>query len=550
MGQRGILRLVGDSSEDKTCLVNYAECAIPLGEVDYQPPYGWESYYSIGYDYALETGCQLQNFSLTVNRTDQNPAIPPFTCQKFNPNANNGVVEFQYGMDKDETSYYSIFRMYNERPGYFEDRTEKDLQMGAWGGDGTVNDPQNNQYLAYWNAWGDDPVAGDQNGPPTPKNKFYVGWYQEGGDFFDQMYYHNKGSKPGIFAIDCKNNYSDVLIKSNLSDGSEYCYYKDQNAANFGLLGADVVNGGSNGSFSHAESASKSSDDQQDDPNSPPQSQSGPNNGEYIPGFQFKVVKPQEGEQQADTAFLIGLHKDVPEMAPYMNADFYTPNNYGHARFGYSALDSNFFRMGPNDVTTYFTVEMGGTLAEKQFIWAYDFFNQNMAWNLKNESKFHMWTEEGNMLWLSVPTITAGAGEASIWAHDLEELNLLWGRRMDGKLQLYSQAGDYIAHYVKDEASFWYAPAGGTGPSAGSANCKFSSKENRFQVWDTASSVYIDLDIDDLIDVAPTNAKFRELCAGAKTVKGRDGKSVKVLATDSFDTGGVCAISYGNPFLN
>jgi hypothetical protein len=37
-----------------------------------------------------------------------------------------------------------------------------------------------------------------------------------------------------------------------------------------------------------------------------------------------------------------------------------------------------------------------------------------------------MWTEEGNMLWLSVPTITAGAGEASIWAHDLEELNLPW----------------------------------------------------------------------------------------------------------------------------
>lgn len=548
MGQRGILRLVGNDAEDKTCLVNYAECSIPLPEVDYQPPYGWESYYSIGYDYALETGCQLQNFSLTVDRTTQNSAVPPFTCNKFNPNANNGVVEFQYGMDKDETSYYSIFRMYNERPGYFEDRTEKDLQMGAWGGDGTVDNPQNNQYLAYWNAWGDEPVAGDQNGPPTPKNKFYVGWYQEGGDFFDQMYYHNKGNKPGIFAIDCKNNYSDVLIKSNLSDGSEYCYYQDQNAPNFGLLGADVVNGGSNGTFSHAVSASESSDDQQDDPNSPPQNQTGPDGGS-IPGFQFKVVKPQDDQEQANVAFLIGLHKDVPEMAPYMNADFYTPNNYGHARFGYDPTDSNFFRMGPNDVTTYFTVEMGGFIPDKQFIWAYDYYNQSMAWNLKNESKFHMWTEEGNMLWLSVPTITAGAGEASIWAHDLEELNLLWGRRMDGKLQLYSQAGDYIAHYIKEEASFWYAPAGGTGPGAGTANCKFSSKENRFQVWEDTQGIYIDLDIEDLSPVAPANAKFRKVCAGGKAAKGTDGRDVYVLATSEFDAGAICAISYGDPFL-
>lgn len=549
MGQRGILRLVGGDAEDKTCLVNYAECSLQQPDTNYSPPYGWESYYSVGYDYALNTGCQLQNFSLTVNRKNQSPAFPPETCNKYNTTANNGVVEFQYGMDVDQSSYYSIFRMYNERPGYFEDRTEKDLQMGAWGGDGTVDNPQNNQYLAYWNAWGDKPVAGDQNGPPTPKNKLYVGWYQEGGDFFDQLYYHNKGNKPGIFAIDCKNDYSDVLIKSNLSDGSEYCYYQDQNAPNFGLLGADVVNGGSNGTFSHAESASKSSDDQQDDPNAGNQSQTGPDGGS-IPGFQFKVVKPQEDQEQADTAFLIGLHKRVPEMAPYMNADFYTPNNYGHLRLGYSPQDSNFFRMGDNQAKCYFTVEMGGFLADKQFIWGYDYYNQNMAWNLKNESKFHMWTEEGNMLWLSVPAITAGVGEASIWARDVDELNLLWGSRRDGKLQLWSQNGDYISHYIKDEASFWYAPAGGTGPSAGSANCKFSSKENRFQVWDTASSVYIDLDIDDLIDVAPTNAKFRVLCEGTKTVKGRDGKDVKVLATDSFDTGGVCAISYGNPFLN
>jgi hypothetical protein len=533
MGQRGILRLVDQNDDPQnTCLVTYQECFEPTPETinTLIRPYGNESYYSIGYDYAAETGCQLQNFSLTVSRD------PDDQCLLYTPGTNNGKMELQFSMDKDPTSYYSIFRMYNERPGYFEDRTEKDLQMGAWGGDGTAEAPTNNQYLAYWNAWGDEPQPNDQDGPPTPRNKFYVGWYEEGGEFFDQMYYHNKGNKPGIFALDCKNNYSDVLIKSNLSDGSEYCYYKDQNSANFGLLGADVVNGGSNGTYSHAVSASASSDDQEDDPPSQP-SQDG------IPGFPFQVVKPQENEQQADVAFLIGLHKDVPEMAPYMNADFYTPNNYGHARFGYDYADSNFFRMGPNDSTTYFTVEMGGTIPDKQFIWAYDYNNQNMAWNLKNESKFHMWTDKGNMLWLSVPTITAGAGEASIWAHDLNDLNLLWGRRMDGKLQLYSAKGDYIAHYVKDEASFWYAPAGQK------ANCKFSSIEDRFQVWHNSKGIYIDLAIGDLDEVAPCNAKFRKVCAGGTAAKGADGKDVYVLATSEFEVGSNCAISYGNPFL-
>jgi len=533
MGQRGVLRLVDQNDDPQdTCLVNYQECFAPTPETinTLIRPYGNESYYSIGYDYAAETGCQLQNFSLTVSRD------PDDQCLLYTPGTNNGKMELQFSMDKDPTSYYSIFRMYNERPGYFEDRTEKDLQMGAWGGDGTAEAPTNNQYLAYWNAWGDQPQTNDQDGPPTPRNKFYVGWYQKDGEFFDQMYYHNKGNKPGIFAIDCKNNYSDVLIKSNLSDGSEYCYYKDENSANFGLLGADVVNGGSNGSYSHAVSASASSDDQQDDPPSQP-SQEG------IPGFQFQVVKPQENEQQADVAFLIGLHKSVPEMEPYMNADFYTPNNYGHARFGYSDGDSNFFRMGPNSAQTYFTVEMGGFLNGKQFIWAYDYYNQNMAWNLNNEHKFHMWTEEGNMLWLSVPAITAGVGEASIWARDIDQLNLLWGSRRDGKLQLYSAQGDYIAHYVKDEASFWYAPAGEK------ANCKFSSKEDRFQVWHNSKAIYIDLAIGDLDEAAPCNAKFRKVCAGGTAAKGADGKDVYVLATSEFEVGSNCAISYGNPFL-
>jgi hypothetical protein len=536
MGQRGILRLVdqNDAAQD-TCLVNYQECFDPSPEQVVVRPYGNESYYSIGYDYAAATGCQLQNFSLTVSRD------PADTCALYTLGTNNGKMELQYSMDQDPTSYYSIFRMYNERPGYFEDRTEKDLQMGAWGGDGTAESPTNNQYLAYWNAWGDKPVAGGQAGPPTPKNKFYVGWYQEGGNFFDQMYFHNKGSKPGIFAIDCKNNYSDVLIKSNLSDGSEYCYYKDNNAPNFGLLGVAVVNAGSNGSYSHTKSNSASSNDQADDTTPP-------NDG--IPGFSFHVVKPQEGEQQADTAFLIGLHKTVPEMAPYINADFYTPANYGHLRLGYSTSDSNFFRMGPNDAMNYFTVEMAdATLPDKQFIWAYDFYSHNMAWNLENENKFHMWTENGNMIWLSVPARTAADGEASIWARDTDGYNLLWDRRKDGKLQLYSMDGDYIAHYIKDEASFWYAPVGVTGPGAGTANCKFSSKENRFQVWEDTLDIYIDLDIDDLAPIAPCNAKFRKVCAGGTAAKGVDGKDVYVLATSEFEVGSNCAISYGNPYL-
>lgn len=537
MGQRGILRLIGQDSEGQdTCLINYQECFDPAGfeaQNALKRPYGNESYYSIGYDYAAETGCQLQNFSLTVSRD------PDDTCALYTPGTNNGKMELQFSMDKDPSSYYSIFRMYNERPSYFEDRTEKDLQMGVWGGDGTAESPTNNQYLAYWNAWGDEPLPSNQNGPPNPKNKFYVGWYEQGGEFFDQMYFHNKGSKPGIFAIDCKNNYSDVLIKSNLSDGSEYCYYKDQNTPNFGLLGVAVVNAGSNGSFSHTKSASDSSNDQEDDTTPP-------NDG--IPGFNFNVVKPQETEQQADTAFLIGLHKDVDEMKDFINADFYTPANYGHARFGYSTLDSNFFRMGSNDTQTYFTVEMGGFIAEKQFIWAYDYYNHNMAWNLKNEHKFHMWTEEGNMIWLSVPTITDGVGEASIWASDIDNLNLLWGSQRNGQLEMWNLNGDYIAHYVKDEASFWYSPAGATGPGAGSANCKFSSPENRFQVWEDTLGIYIDLDIDDLASVAPATAKFRKVCAGGSAAKGVDGKDVYVLATSEFDTGGICAISYGSPF--
>lgn len=538
MGQRGILRLVDQNDEvQDTCLVTSQECydATTQDQIaGLTRPYGNESYYSIGYDYAAATGCQLQNFSLTVSRD------PGDTCALYTPGINNGKMELQYSMDQDPTSYYSIFRMYNERPGYFEDRTQKDLEMAAWGGDGTAENPTNDQYQAYWNAWGDEPVAGGQAGPPTPKNKFYVGWYQQNGSFFDQMYYHNKESKPGIFAIDCKNNYSDVLIKSNLSDGSEYCYYKDSSAPNFGLLGVAVVNAGSNGSFSHTKSNSASTNDQADDTTPP-------NDG--IPGFSFQVVKPQEGESQADTAFLIGLHKTVPEMAPYMNADFYTPNNYGHARFGYSDTDSNFFRMGPNSAQTYFTVEMGGFIAEKQFIWAYDYYNHNMAWNLKNEHKFHMWTEQGNMLWLSVPTITAGAGEASIWAYDTAGYSLLWGRQRDGKLQLYSSAGDYIAHYIENEASFWYSPAGGVGPGAGSANCKFSSNENRFQVWENALQIYIDLDIDDLASIAPCNAKFRKVCAGGTAAKGADGKDVYVLATSEFEVASNCAVSYGNPYL-
>lgn len=541
MGQRGILRLVDQNDEPQdTCLVDYQECYIPTTPeqiANLTRPYGNESFYSIGYDYARETGCALQNFSLTVTREVEGTPNPPDTCPLYTPGTNNGKMELQFSMDKDPSSYYSIFRMYNERPSYFEDRTEKDLQMGAWGGDGTVYSPTNNQYLAYWNAWGDEPVDENQSGPPKPRNKFYVGWYQEGGEFFDQMYFHNKGSKPGIFAIDCKNNYSDVLIKSNLSDASEYCYYKDSSAPNFGLLGVVVVNGGSNGSFSHTKSTSASTNDQEDDPPIPP-------NEEGIPGFSFKVTKPQEGEQQADTAFLIGLHKTVPEMAPYMNADFYTPNNYGHARFGYSDTDSNFFRMGPNSAQTYFTVEMGGFIAEKQFIWAYDYYNHNMAWNLKNEHKFHMWTEEGNMLWLSVPAITQGVGEASIWARDLDEYNLLWGSRRDGKLQLWSyNEGDYISHYIKDEASFWYAPA------EEKANCKYSSKEEKFQVWRDNDSIYIDLRPDDIKIVAPAWAKFRQVCAGGKPAKGANGKDVYVLATSEFDAGSICAISYGNPFL-
>lgn len=536
MGQRGIFRLIAADVESALPCTITSQEFIPAdkrGDTQFRRPYGWEGFLSLGYDYALETGCVLQNFSLTVSRGADE-------YDEFTPNVNDGKMELQYSMDKDSSSYYSIFRMYNKRPGYFEDRTEKDLQMGAWGGDGTAESPSNNQYLAYWNAWGDEPVDSNQAGPPTPKNKFYVGWYQQDGQYFDQMYYHNKGSKPGIFAIDCKNDYSDVLIKSNLSDGSEYCYYKDNNAPNFGLLGANVVNGGSNGSYSHAESASSSTNDQADDITSP-------NDG--IPGFSFKVVKPQDAEEQANTAFLLGLHKKVPEMAPYMNADFYTPNNYGHLRLGYDQQDSNFFRMGDNQVKSYFTVEMGGFIAEKQFIWAYDYYNHNMAWNLKNEHKFHMWTDEGNMIWLSVPAITQGVGEAAIWAYDTAGYSLLWGRRRDGQLQLYSEDGDYISHYIKDEASFWYAPAGGTGPGAGSANCKFSSKENKFQVWESTQGIYIDLDIEDLSPVAPANAKFRKVCAGGKPAKGVDGKEVYVLATSEFDAGAICAISYGDPFL-
>jgi hypothetical protein len=537
MGQRGIFRLIAADVEGTLpCTITSKEFvpADARADIVFTRPYGWESYLSLGYDYALQTGCMLQNFSLTVSRepTDQ--------YDEYTPTTNQGKMELQYSMDQDASSYYSIFRMYNERPGYFEDRTQKDLELGVWGGDGTAYNPSNNQYLAYWNAWGDEAPGETQAGPPTPKNKFYVGWYQQNGQYFDQMYYHNKGSKPGIFAIDCKNNYSDVLIKSNLSDGSVYAYYQDSNAPNFGLLGADVVNGGSNGTYSHAESASSSSDDQAGD-------STGPNDG--IPGFSFDVVKPQDAETQADTAFLIGLHKQVPEMAPYMNADLYTPNNYGHLRLGYSAGDSNFFRMGDNQAQCYFTVEMGGFLQGKQFIWAYDYYYHNMAWNLDNYAKFHMWTQEGNMIWLSVPAITAGVGEAAIWASDTDNLNLLWGSRKDGKLQLYSADGDYIAHYVKDEASFWYAPAGGTGPGAGSANCKFSSKENRFQVWESAQGIYIDLDIEDLSPVAPANAKFRKVCAGGKSAKGVDGKDVYVLATSEFDAGAICAISYGDPFI-
>lgn len=536
MGQRGIFRLISVDQEGLPCTIT-TQSFIPAadrGDTIFQRPYGWEGYLSLGYDYPLNTGCVLQNFSLTVSRepTDQ--------YDEFTPNTNNGKMELQYSMDNNPSSYYSIFRMYNERPGYFEDRTQKDLEMGVWGGDGKATAPSNNQYLGYINAWGDESPGENQAGPPTPKNKFYVGWYQQDGEYFDQMYYHNKGSKPGIFAIDCKNNYSDVLIKSNLSDGSVYAYYQDANTPNFGLLGADVVNGGSNGSYSHAESASDSSNDQAGDT-------TGPNDG--IPGFSFDVVEPQSADSQADTAFLIGLHKQVPEMAPYMNADFYTPNNYGHLRLGYSAGDSNFFRMGDNQSQCYFTVEMGGFLNDKQFIWAYDYYNHNMAWNLKNESKFHMWTNEGNMIWLSVPAITAGVGEASIWASDTDGYNLLWGRRKDGKLQLYSTDGNYIAHYIKDEASFWYSPAGGTGPGAGSANCKFSSKENRFQVWEEAQGIYIDLDIEDLSPVAPANAKFRKVCNSGKPAIGANGKEVYVLATTEFDAGAICAISYGDPFL-
>jgi hypothetical protein len=86
MGQRGILRLVGNDAQDKTCLVNYAECSLQQPDVNYNPPYGWESYYSVGYDYALNTGCQLQNFSLTVNRESQDFANPPKTCNKYNTN--------------------------------------------------------------------------------------------------------------------------------------------------------------------------------------------------------------------------------------------------------------------------------------------------------------------------------------------------------------------------------------------------------------------------------------------------------------------------------
>ena len=72
MGQRGILRLVDQNDEvQDTCLVTSQECydaTTPDQIAGLTRPYGNESYYSIGYDYAAATGCQLQNFSLTVSR--------------------------------------------------------------------------------------------------------------------------------------------------------------------------------------------------------------------------------------------------------------------------------------------------------------------------------------------------------------------------------------------------------------------------------------------------------------------------------------------------
>jgi len=103
MGQRGVLRLVDQNDDPQdTCLVNYQECFAPTPETinTLIRPYGNESYYSIGYDYAAETGCQLQNFSLTVSRD------PDDQCLLYTPGTNNGKMELQFSMDKDPISYY------------------------------------------------------------------------------------------------------------------------------------------------------------------------------------------------------------------------------------------------------------------------------------------------------------------------------------------------------------------------------------------------------------------------------------------------------------